>query len=50
MQDSERPSIREELDIMRIQIETILTAISDLQNEIETLKIEINGDDDNIQN
>jgi peptidoglycan hydrolase CwlO-like protein len=44
MQDNERPSIRDELDMMRIQIEEILTAISDLQDDIETLKIEINGE------
>ena len=43
MQDNERPSIRDELDMMRIQIEEILTSISDLQDDIETLKIEING-------
>ena len=44
MQDNERPSIRDELDMMRIQIEEILTAMSDLQDDIETLKIEINGE------
>jgi hypothetical protein len=44
MQDNERPSLRDELDMMRIQIEEILTAMSDLQDDIETLKIEINGE------
>jgi len=44
MQDNERPSIRDELDMMRLQIEEIRDAMSDLQDEIETLKIEINGE------
>ena len=50
MQDNERPSIRDELDMMRLQIEEILEAIDTLQLEIATLNTEINGDDDNIQN
>ena len=44
MQDNERPSIRDELDMMRIQIEEIHDAMAMLQDEIETLKIEINGE------
>ena len=43
MQDNERPSIRDELDMMRLQIEEIRDAMATLQDEIETLKIEING-------
>ena len=50
MQYNERPSIRDELDMMRLQIEEILEAIDTLQREITTLNAEINGDDDNIQN
>ena len=44
MQDNERPSIRDELDMMRLQIEEIRDAMATLQDEIETLKIEINGE------
>ena len=44
MQDNERPSLRDELDMMRIQIEEIRDAMAMLQDDIETLKIEINGE------
>jgi hypothetical protein len=44
MQDNERPSLRDELDMMRIQIEEIRDAMATLQDDIETLKIEINGE------
>ena len=50
MQDNDRPSIRDELDMKRLQIEEILEALDNLQREITTLNTEINGDDDNIQN